>query len=348
MKKHIISSVAVGALCVLLSVCAALLRPWPTADAVPEPSALSEVAAETATPAPTPQREVVHDTSLLRVLDDGVVLEMTMYDYLTGAIAAEMPASFEPAALAAQAVAARTYALYKMQVSPSVKHADADVCTDIRDCAAFSHDSELRERWGDDYDASIAKIRAAVSETDGIILTHDDAPILAAFHSSSRGFTAAAERVWHSALPYLVSVPTPETPEDTPRLVSSVTLTIAEFKSAVASAFPAARLGDDATQWVTDLALDDTGRVSTLKIGGFAVEGTALRAAFGLRSAAIEISVADEVTFTTYGYGHGVGMSQYGANAMAQSGATWREILANYYVGAKFSDAAEAAPEKHS
>ncbi|MDR0904582.1 MAG: stage II sporulation protein D [Oscillospiraceae bacterium] len=331
MKKIIIASVALGVFAAALAVVVSLLRPWGVA---PEEDLREDAVPDVIT---TPDLRL-RAGGTVRVLDGDTIIEMPVDEYLTGVLAAEMPVSFEPDALAAQAVAARTYTFYKMRVAPSATHPNADVCTDFTDCAAYKHDDELREQWGADYDANIAKIRAAILETDGVYLEYGAEPILAAFHSSSFGATEDAERVWNTPLPYLVSVPSPETAEDAPNLISSVTLSVPEFKAVVASAFPAASLGGDRAKWIADVVTDDSGRVANLKLGGVTVAGTELRAAFGLRSAAITIEVGEAVTFTTQGYGHGVGMSQYGANTMAKNGANWREILLAYYTGAQFSD----------
>jgi len=343
MKKIIIISLALSIFIAALSVFTAFLHPLERTSAENSPEAETNNAPQEILPdiIQIPHLGAVigsEDSAVIRVLDGEALLEMTMGEYLVGVVAAEMPVSFEPEAIAAQAVAARTYALYKMRVAPSATHTHADVCTDFTDCAAFKAEAALREQWGADYEAYIAKIQNAVRVTDGVYLTYAAEPILAAFHSSSHGFTEDAERVWRRALPYLVSVPSYETADEVPNLISEVRLSLTEFRSVVASSFPSAKLSNETATWVTDITHTDSRRIDTLKIGGLEVTGIALRAAFELRSAAIEIAIGDEVVFTTSGYGHGVGMSQYGANWMAKRGTTWREILAAYYSGVSFSD----------
>ena len=339
MKKIIVTSIALGVTVAAISITVAMLKPWSGAaepsDELPHEVEETLPTAKNAAELPIfPFVPPLETGGIVRVWNGNAVVEMQMDEYLAGVVAAEMPVSFELEALAAQVVAARTYTLYSIHSAPKAAHEHADVCTDYRDCAAYKSEAELRELWGADYAANIAKIRTAVTVTNGAYLEYDSAPILAVFHSSSHGRTQDVENVWNTPLPYLVSVPSPETEADAPNLISSVTLSLSEFRAAVSAAFPMVRLAEDTSAWVADVTLDASGRVASLRLGGTAVTGVELRAALELRSAAITIEVGDEVTLTTAGYGHGVGMSQYGANAMAKSGKTWREILRSYYTGA--------------
>ncbi|MDR0863116.1 MAG: stage II sporulation protein D [Oscillospiraceae bacterium] len=269
--------------------------------------------------------------------------ELTMSAFLIGAVAAEMPAEFEPEALAAQAVAARTYVLRNMSHRPP-RHTENDVCDDPTCCLAYLDDGALRAKWGDAYAANHAKITAAVLATDGVYITYGTEPILAAFHASSAGMTENVATVWGSSEPYLVSVESPETPENVPDLVATVTVSRADFRATVTAALPNAKLPtDDVSAWVTDVARDASGRISSLSLGGVPVTGVELRRMFALRSTAASIEVGEAVVFTTMGYGHGVGMSQRGANLMAAGGASWREILLTYYTGVSLSDEGESA-----
>lgn len=268
---------------------------------------------------------------LLRNGDE--TLELTMSDYLCGAVAAEMPASFDPEALKAQAVAIRTYAMHLLK-SPSSAHPDVSVCSDPSCCMAWKPDTYLREKWGSDYEAFSAKIADAVKKTDGQYLTYDGAPALAAFHSSSSGKTESCGEVWDSEMPYLVSVESPETAADVPNFESSVTLSAEEFSSVIQKAHPEAELSGDVSSWIGNITSTASGRIASVMIGGAEIKGTELRSLFSLRSTAVSISAEnDAVTLTSAGYGHGVGMSQYGANVMAKRGDTYEEILAWYYPG---------------
>jgi len=283
----------------------------------------------------------------VRVLLDGDIVEMSMELYLIGVVAAEMPASFEHHALKAQAVAARTDALHKIYVSPKPQHPDADVCGDFRCCVAFNTDEQLRDRWGDDYIQHITRIIDAVTGTDGVFLAYNSKPILAVFHSSSAGMTETSGNVWVHDLPYLRSVDSPETSELVPGFIATVAVSRHEFVETALGNHPYAVFGYDQELWITDIAYTESGRVAHLTIGGVQIRGTELRSMFGLRSTAVSIEVTDEdIIFTTTGYGHGVGMSQYGAHIMAQNGKTYREILSAYYTGVKFiePDRRESSP----
>ena len=290
---------------------------------------------------PIPTAGVDCDTTV-KVLIDGSVTEMNMRDYLVGVVGAEMPAAFEEEALKAQAVAARTYTLYKMLVAPSDRHPEADVCNDITCCKAYSSLETLQEHWGESYEMYRNKITSAVAQTDGTYISYEDQPILAVFHSSSAGVTEASENVWGSSLPYLKSVESPETGSDVPNYTYTVSVAFSDFTETVTASYPEAAFGEDRTAWISDIQKTDSGRILSLKIGGAEVSGTALRNLFGLRSTAVDIEITDEgVVMTTTGYGHGVGMSQYGANTLAREGHSYEEILQWYYSGVALSNMAE-------
>ena len=166
------------------------------------------------------------------------------------------------------------------------------------------------------------------------MLLYQDQPILAAFHSSSAGVTANSGDVWVTDLPYLTSVESPENGESVPNYYSVNTFTAEEFRQKFAAAHPEAQFAADPAAWITDTVQNRSGRVETVNIGGVTVEGTEVRTIFGLRSACFSTEAsADAVTFRVTGYGHGVGMSQYGANELAKQGKTWQEILQWYYTG---------------
>lgn len=267
----------------------------------------------------------------LRVLDGDTVTEMSFSDYLQGVLRAEMPASFQEDALRAQAVAARTYTYYKM--SSGGNHGDtADICTDHSCCQAFLGKDRAAENWGKNAERYEAKIENAVSATDGQVMLYGGAPILAVFHSSSAGETWNSGEVWAQDLPYLQSVSSPEG-EGVPNYYSTVELTEAEFREKFLAARPEADLSGPASGWIRDPVMDGV-HVESVTIGGVSVSGPSVRSVFGLRSASFTAEAGDgKITFYVTGYGHGVGLSQYGANAMAEAGSTWREILEHYYTG---------------
>ncbi len=269
----------------------------------------------------------------LKVLDGDTVLEMDLGEYLLGVVRAEMPASFQPEALKAQAVAARTYTLYKLQTGGS--HGDAaDICTDHTCCQAYIAEDRARENWGEDADVYEKKIEEAVTATDGEVILYGGVPILAVFHSSSAGLTRAAGEVWLSDLPYLQAVSSPEAAERIPNYYSRVEFPAEELRQKLLAAFPEADLSGPLEGWLKDARTDSAGSVSTLSVGGVEVKGTSLRTALGLRSACFTWEAQEgTLVFFVTGYGHGVGMSQYGADAMAAEGADYREILTHYYTG---------------
>ncbi|MBE6990756.1 MAG: stage II sporulation protein D [Ruminococcaceae bacterium] len=322
------ASIAAGWLMTaLLFLPALLLSPAaPPSAAPPEPVDPPPAAAEEA---PRSDDEVT-----VRVWNGEAVEALTLASYLPGVVRGEMPASFEPEALAAQAVAERTCVLYQMAHGPKAAHPEADVCTDPACCTAWLSEAEARQRWGGSFEEYDARIRRAVERTDGQVILYDGVPILAAFHSSSDGLTAASGEVWQADLPYLRSVSSPESGDTVPNYYSVVTVAVDVFRETFLAAYPSADLSGDPAGWLGDVRRNDSGRVESAEVGGVTVSGAALRGLFALRSASFTVSASAEgVTFRVTGYGHGVGMSQYGANELARQGKTWQEILQWYYTG---------------
>lgn len=281
-----------------------------------------------------PPPAAVYDSGrTLRVLDGDAVRELTLAEYLVGVTAAEMPASFEVEALKAQAVAARTYTLYKLRSGGG--HGDtADICTDSTCCQAYIDMEEARAAWGTQADVYEEKLRAAVAETDGETILYGGVPILAVFHSSSAGLTRAAGQVWQSDLPYLRPVDSPEDGAAIPNYYSRVELSQAEVKEKLLQGVQSADLSGPPSGWLKNAVRDSAGSVETVEVGDAAVRGGTVRAALGLRSACFEWELREGVfVFYVTGYGHGVGLSQYGADAMARDGASHTDILTHYYSG---------------
>jgi len=335
MRAPFLTGLALGAALLLLPLAA--LGDAPRAEGgQPAPGLLTLPAVPTPAAVPEPSPGEWDGAQTLRVLGrDGQVDEMTMADYLWGVVAAEMPASFEPEALRAQAVCARTYSLWKLQAE-SHKEDGADICADSSCCQAYLAKEDAAQRWGQGAaSAYTAKIASAVADTDGQVLTYDGGPIQAVFFSSASGATEDAEAVWGKALPYLVSVDSPEG-DEVPNYRSTVTLTADQIKKTAAEAGLGADLSGEPSKWFANLTHTASGRVASVELGGVALSGGAARSLFALRSACFDVSEQDGVfTFSVTGYGHGVGMSQYGANAMAKSGSGWRDILSHYYTGAE-------------
>ena len=288
-------------------------------------------AADSAPPSAAPAGARDSACTVRVLLEDGTVAEQTMGEYLWCVTAAEMPASFEAEALKAQAVCARTYTLWK--AAHGGGHEGADVCTDSSCCQAYITRQAAAEKWGTLAEEYTAKIAAAVADTDGLAATYGGEPIQAVFFSSAAGATEDAAAVWGNSLPYLVSVDSPEG-EEVPNYHTTVTLTEEQVRELVLAAYPEADLSGEAAEWFSGLTLTASGRVAEVKVGGVALSGGAARNLFGLRSACFQVEHGEGgFTFSVTGYGHGVGLSQYGANAMAQAGSGWQEILAHYYTG---------------
>ena len=275
----------------------------------------------------------------LRLLKtDGSVEEITLQDYLWGVTAAEMPASFQLEALKAQTVAARTYCLYQRS-GEGEKHPGADVCGDYTCCQAYLTPDQAAVGWGAEAARYAEKISQAVAQTDGLLCLYEGKPIDAVFFSSSAGRTSDAVAVWGTEVPYLSAVDSPEG-EEVPGWQTVVTFTPAEFTARFQAVYPDADLTVPFRDWFRDLTTDDSGVVTSVTIGGVCLSGGQARSLFGLRSAHFTAAATDtEVTFWVTGYGHGVGLSQYGANALAGEGKTFQEILEWYYTGVSVSPA---------
>lgn len=254
--------------------------------------------------------------------DGGVVEQMELEAYLVGVVLAEMPASFESEALKAQSVVARTYTLRAHEGKG--KHEKAAVCTDPACCQAYCSVEGYLLSGGTE--ENVNRIRSAVEATVGQVLTYGGELIEATYFSCSGGTTEDAVAVWGAEIPYLQSVPSPGE-EGAAYYTDRLTFTISELTE---------KLNLDAAKELQfeNITYTAGGGVDELTIQDKTIRGTELRKLLGLRSTAFTVSVAgDTVTFHTRGFGHRVGMSQYGADAMALSGSSYQEILAHYYQG---------------
>lgn len=304
-----------------------------------EPGAAGEAVSQGAAPegegasqAPAEESATRDGSVQLTVLLEGEERTVTLEEYLWGVVAAEMPASFELEALKAQAIAARTYTLYRI-AHPKGSHS-ASLCGDSTCCQAWISRERRLEAWGEEHQQEYAeKITAAIRETDGEIAVYGGEPILAVFHASSSGRTRSAEEVWGGSYSYLVGVESPEG-DGVPNYYSTVTVAAEEFKETILAAHSDADLSGSPTEWLGEMTYDDGGLPLTLEVGGVALTTGELRTLFSLRSATLTAEAgAEEITFFVTGYGHGVGMSQYGAGALAQEGKTAEEIILWYYPG---------------
>lgn len=299
-----------------------------------------ETAVKTAAVTDVPPKAETED--VVKVLDytSGQVTELAMREYVIGAVLAEMPATYCEEALKAQAVAARTYALRqreKQKLAPDPLLLGADISNDSRKFQAYFTPEQAKEFYGNAYEAYYEKVISAVEDTDRLALFYDGEPIVAAFHSTSGGKTESAEVVWGSPVEYLVPV---ESPEDTnsPTYLEEEIFTKKEFRERLEKEYPNADFTAPAGEWIEIKETSPSGTVTEMLVCGETLTGTDFRSIFSLRSANFTVVYnADKENFyiTTKGYGHGVGLSQYGANAMGENGSGYREILLHYYTGAE-------------
>lgn len=270
---------------------------------------------------------------LLDILkEDGTVMQLPMDEYLGGVLLAEMPASFPLEAQKAQAVVARTYALRQRVLGG--KHENADLCTDPSCCQAWIRYEDYAEKEGTDAAQTAANQAAqAVRETDGQALFYEGALIDATYFSSSGGRTEAAVEVWGNDIPYLQSVASPGE-EDALHNGETKSFSAQALRDLLQAIAPEAELSGPAQDWFGAVTETEGGGVDEMEIGGVFFTGLELRSLLGLRSTVFSVSVEnDTVSFTTQGNGHRVGMSQYGAKAMAETGSGYQKILAHYYPG---------------
>lgn len=268
----------------------------------------------------------------------GTVREMDLETYVAGVTAAEMPASFPEEALKAQAIAARTFAQSRRASGGDDVHPDADVCDDYTHCAAYLDlETQAEAQWGGEADEWKRKIENAVQQTSGQIVTYGGEPITAVFHAACGSETESAADVWGADVPYLVSVDS--TGDDAcPDYTASVTFGAEEFRQLMLQKYGDINLTGMPETWFTDFTRTDAGNVLRCTVGGVHAKGTTLRSLLGLRSTNFTVSTTEtSITFETTGYGHAVGMSQYGAKAMAEQGSTCEEILTHYYSGTEIS-----------
>lgn len=256
---------------------------------------------------------------------DGTIMEQDLDVYLTGVVLAEMPASFEEEALKAQSVAARTYTRRAWETGG--KHGDGSVCTESVCCQAYLTEEAYLAKGGTQ--EAIEKIRSAVYATAGVVLTYEGELIEATYFSCSGGSTEDAVAVWGKDYPYLQSVGSPGE-EKAEYFTDTVSFSVKEFQEKTGIALQGAP-----ESWFGPVTYTEGGGVAAMTIGSQEYAGTYLRSALGLRSTAFSIEEVQDtsITITTRGYGHRVGMSQYGADAMALSGSTYEEILSHYYPG---------------
>lgn len=253
----------------------------------------------------------------IKLNSGGIVQNMELEEYIVGVVAAEMPASFNTEALKAQAIAARTYAVKKTSQGKTLVNSTAD--------QVYKTTSQMKSTWGSQYNYYYNRVKSAVDATRGLVLKYNGEYIDAQYSAMTNGKTELPEYVWSFSRPYLQCVS------------SSWDEQVKNFKVTKSFSYDAVSkaLGQNISKDTTIEVLKRTvsGRVETIKIGEKTYTGVEVRSSLGLRSTDFTIELGDTVNITTKGYGHGVGMSQYGANVAANGGYTYSQILSHYYVG---------------
>lgn len=257
--------------------------------------------------------------------------KLPLETYVTGVVAAEMPADFELEALKAQALTARTYIIKQKLTKDRVGLPEGADTADTELHQVYKNDAELRSEWGSDYTWKMDKIRTAVRQTAGQILTYNNEPITATFFSTSNGYTENSEDYWSNSFPYLKSVQSPWD-KNSPKFSDQKIFTIKDFENKLG-----VKLADkNAVGTVTERT--EGKRVSKVKINGKVLTGKEIREKLALKSSDFTWTVkGNNIVINTKGYGHGVGMSQYGANGMAQEGKKYNDIVKHYYQGVEIS-----------
>lgn len=268
--------------------------------------------------------------SVYRMADKNIE-NVEIEEYVMGVLSAEMPINFEIEALKAQAVAARTYTVRNLLHPDTSKLPQGADVTDSTLHQVYNNTSELKERWGTKYEENINKLKQAVSDTEGMIITYQGEPIDASFFSTSNGYTENSEDYWSASIPYLRSVPSPWD-KDSPVFIESKRFTINEFESKVGVSI--SNKGN-----IGEIERTSSKRVASVRINEKKLSGKDLRESLGLKSTDFTFKLeGGHITITTKGNGHGVGMSQYGANGMAKAGKNYKDILKHYYTDIAIED----------
>lgn len=270
----------------------------------------------------------------------GDVEKVKLREYVIGSVAAEMNATSHTQALRAQAVASYTYAKRekeKNRKTISSYFSRADISNDPSTHQGYINEKQRKEKWGEKFEEYEAKIEAAVDEVYGIYVAYDGETALTAYHAISGGKTQSAKNMWGSEYPYLSSVVS-DGDKLSPDYISKQSFSVSEFENLVSEC--GVKVSGDVSEWVEEVTKNDDGYTSFVRICGMDIEAEKIRNAFSLRSMSFDVEYDGEnFVFTCKGYGHGVGMSQYGADYMARQGFSWQEILLHYYAGAEIKSA---------
>lgn len=288
-----------------------------------------------------PQKYDYGEYNTIKLLHAGTnqIEEVTLDDYLLNVVSAEMPASYELEALKAQAIVARTYTIYQT-INSGSKHEGANVCDSHLCCQAWISKEDRFSKWEEGKKEEYwKKIEKAVNDTKGKIITYENKPINAFFHASSGGITEVPLNVWGgSGYPYLQVVQT-SGEETYTQYASEVILTKEDFINKIKEKHSDFEIDFGEENEISILEYTESGRVKTIKIGNLNLSGVEVRSILGLKSANFTFSIDEiNIKFSVIGYGHGVGMSQTGADSLAKQGKTCEEIIKHFYIGVEVVD----------
>lgn len=271
------------------------------------------------------------DTDTFRLYDSETekITVISREDYIFGVVAAEMPALYEPEALKAQAIAAYTYACFYREQNKNEKY---DLTTDPSNSQSFITEEAAKAKWGSKAEEYTSKIKSAIEDVGQSVITYDGDVILAVYHAISSGKTEDSANVWGKEYPYLKSVDSKGDTE-AENYETTISFTSSELKEKLSSKV---KLSGEAKDWLGKITATDSSTVKQIALGGTNLSGSAVRECLELRSSCFTVEFKDDkFTFTVHGYGHGVGMSQYGANYLAKQGKDCEEILLHYYTECK-------------
>lgn len=328
MKKYLILVIlaAISSLCVPI----ALIKE-PSATSFTTSTDVSASKSDTVSEA-----ETADTIAVFRTVQNETV-DMTVFEYVCGSVAAEMPLAYHEEALKAQAVACYTNALRmkNAQTDPS----ESDISDNSKVHQGYIDESERREKWGDDFDKYEQKLEKAVKSVENEALYYNGELCVAAFYAISGGVTEDAENIWGNEVPYLKSVKS-EGDKLSPHYSSTVSFDKADFTEHASTLKIEKNSVSDLKNAVKVTKRSDAGTVLSVSVCGKNFTGEEVRKAFSLRSPVFTVKTTDDtVTFNVSGYGHGVGLSQYGSDYMARQGKNYKEILEHYYSGAKVKKA---------
>ena len=299
----------------------------------------TDAKSENNTNSETEKENTNHKYSKIKLLHlkTGEIEEVILEEYLCNVVSAEMPVDFEIEALKAQVIVARTYTIYKIN---NKKHDNADICDSSSCCQAWISKDDRLSRWEENKrEENWKKIERAVNETNGKIITYEGKPINAFFHSNSGGTTEVPINVWGgSGYPYLQMVET-SGEEGYTQYASEVTLFFDEILNKIKEKYSDIQIDFTKDDDIKILERTESDRVKTIKFGNHNLSGVEARTIFGLRSTNFEIEKQeDKITFKVKGYGHGVGMSQTGADSLAKQGKNAEDIIHHFYSNVELKD----------